>query len=47
MKTKLYALLSLILILTACEKEVEFNAPDVEAASDVTLALSSDVYLTN
>ena len=37
MKTKLYALSSLILILTACEKEVEFNAPDVEAASDVTL----------
>lgn len=37
MKTKIYALLSLFLILTACEKEVEFNAPDVETASDVTI----------
>lgn len=37
MKTKLYALLSICLILSACEKEVEFEAPDAEAASDVTL----------
>ncbi len=37
MKTKLYAILTFSLILTACEKEVEFQAPDVEAASNVTL----------
>lgn len=38
MKKKSYILLACsLLALTACEKEVEFQAPDVEAASNVTL----------
>ena len=38
MKTKLYTLLTFCLIIfAACEKEVEFQAPDVEAASNVTI----------
>ena len=38
MKTRLYVIYILCLIvLAACEKEVEFKAPDVEAASDITL----------
>ena len=38
MRTKLYILLPICLILlAACEKEIEFKAPDVEAASDVAI----------
>ena len=37
MKKKLYSLLTICLILSSCEKEIEFQAPDVEAASNVTL----------
>ena len=38
MKKKIYALFSCcLLVLAACEKEVEFNAPDTEFESNVTL----------